>query len=629
MRSIVSRLLLLGLVLTIGVVVVRAVDGSDALIDIQDEGPNELEHETFEVTREARIAVDARGSIESTSSDTTVLAVTAWIVRRSDGAVVWEMPAQRPERGTFLAVRDTIALAPGLYEAYLASYGDPAVRVVERGTSLGGRIRSALSGSGRAWHGDAGRWGLALDVLGGEARRVRGSGPGDELAPDQLWTAWNVRSSTREHVWFRVGAPAEVRVRAVGEIAGGVVRDSAYVLRLPARDTVWVFREGAWAGGAALNRRAEAALQLDAGLYEAVYVTDRSHAARDWTATPPYAPWRWGLELLRAPGSDVTRFDLDGVPDLPAIAEFACAERDQTLEDTFTLARATDVVLYGVGEIGNDDYDWGELVTASGDVVWRMTDGNTTHAGGTSRNRRGSAVRSLAAGTYTLRYVTDEAHDCGDWSSSAPDDASFWGIGVYALDPAFDLATVTHADRAVAEEPEGDVAAEVLARLDRLGNDVEVSARFRLNAPATLRVVALGELRRSERLDYGWIEDASGERVWEMTREDTEPAGGASKNRRANATLRVDGGEYTLHFVTNGRHAYGAFDGDPPDRPEDWGIRVERLAPSDDAESDDAELDETETGEDAPADGLDPEEAVEVLEELIGSAGGAAPDRAL
>ena len=596
MRSIVSRILLLGLVLTIGVVAVRALDGSDALIDIQDEGPDELEHETFEVTRSARLAVDARGSIESTSSDTTVLAVTAWIVRRSDGAVVWEMPARRPERGTYLAVRDTVTLAPGLYEAYLSSYGDPAVRVVESGTSLGGRIRSALSGSGRAWHGDAGRWGLALDVLGGAARRVRGDDPGDEREPDQLWTAWNVRSSSREATRFRVGAPSEIRVSAVGEISEGVVRDSAYVLRLPARDTVWVFRDGVRAGGADLNRSAEATLPLDVGLYEAVYVTDRSHATRDWTATPPYAPWRWGLEIRRPPGADVALFGLDAVRDLPAIAEFACVERNQRVEDTFTLQRSTDVVLYGVGEIGGDDYDWGELVRVtsapgSGETVWRMTDANTSHAGGASRNRQGSAIRSLAAGTYSLRYVTDEAHDCGDWSSSAPDDESFWGIGVYALDPDFDLATVAHASGPVADDPEpaGDAPGEVLARLDRLGNDVDVSARFRLDAPATVRVVALGELRRSERLDYGWIEDASGRTVWEMTREDTEPAGGTSKNRRADATLRVGEGEYTVHFTTNGRHAYDAFDGAPPDRPEDWGIRVERVADADAPGFDDAE----------------------------------------
>ena len=624
MRPVVSRILLFGLVLTIGIVAARAIDGGDALIDIEDEGPDELEHETFEVTSAARIAVDARGSVESTSSDTTVLAVTAWITRRSDGAVVWEVPARRPERGTYLAVRDTITLAPGIYEAYLSSYGDPAVRVVESGTSLGGRLRSALSGSGRAWHGDAGRWGLALDVLGGDARRLRGNDPDDELAPDQLWTAWNVRSDTREQTRFRVGAPAEVGVRALGEIDAGVVRDSAYVLRLPARDTVWVFRDGVRAGGADLNRSADATLQLDAGLYEAVYVTDRSHAARDWTATPPYAPWRWGLEIRRQPEADVTLFDLDAVRDLPAIAEFACVERDRRVEDTFTLAQATDVILYGVGEIGGDDYDWGELVTATGALgsdgaIWRMADGNTTHAGGASRNRQGTAVRSLAAGTYTLRYVTDEAHDCGDWSGRAPDDESFWGIGVYALDPDFDLSTVTRAAGSVVDELEAerDAPGEILARLDRLGNDVEVSARFRLDAPATLRVVALGELRRSERLDYGWIEDASGERVWEMTREDTETAGGASKNRRANATILAPAGEYTVHFRTNGRHAYDAFDGDPPDRPEDWGIRVERLEAAD----------ELEGAGDPGEDSLEVDAVA--VPELIGSAAGVSPGGAL
>ncbi|HEX8385931.1 MAG TPA: hypothetical protein VF576_07090, partial [Rubricoccaceae bacterium] len=96
----------------------------------------------------------------------------------------------------------------------------------------------------------------------------------------------------------------------------------------------------------------------------------------------------------------------------------------------------------------------------------------------------------------------------------------------------------------------------------------------------------LGELLPGERLDYGWIEDASGDRVWEMTRANTEPAGGAAKNRRFDGVLRLDEGTYTAHYVTNGRHAFGAFEGGAPPDPDGWGLRVERLTdPEDDVEA--------------------------------------------
>ena len=591
MRSVVSRILLLALVVVIGVLVVRAVDGDGSLIAIGDEGVDELEHETFRVTSSARVAVEARGSVETTTSDTTVLAVTAWITRRSDGEVVWSMPARRPERGTFVVVRDTVALAPGLYEAYLSSYGDAAVRVVPPGESLGDRIRSALSGAGRAWHGDAGRWGLALDVLDGSAERVRGDDPEDDIAPESLWRGWAARSRDRNDLLFRVGSPSQLRVRAVGEVRDGGGGDSAFVVRVPSQDTVWVFREGRWAGGASVNRRADVTLELEPGLYRAVTHTDAAHAWGDWTATPPYAPWMWGLSLDRAPGADVEPFDDIDLSSLPVISEFTCVGADAALEDVFRLPAPATVIVRAAGELREDrSFDWGELEDASGETVWTMTYESTQHGGGADRNRRGVDILALEPGTYTLRYVSDDSHHCGEFSSSRPDDETEWGVSLYAADPDYDVARVTHSrtergadatpppdDTETEDEPDARTPGEVLARLDRLGNGADVSARFRLGAPDTLRIVALGELLRSEPLDYGWIENDQGDRVWEMTRGTSYAAGGADKNRRVDATVALGAGSYTLHFVTNGRHAFGSFDDDPPAGADEWGIRIERI----------------------------------------------------
>ena len=57
---------------------------------------------------------------------------------------------------------------------------------------------------------------------------------------------------------------------------------------------------------------------------------------------------------------------------------------------------------------------------------------------------------------------------------------------------------------------------------------------FELNRPTDVDVHAVGELKRDETFDYGWIMNAdTRKRVWTMTYDNTEPAGGAAKNRLA------------------------------------------------------------------------------------------------
>ena len=378
---------------------------------------------------------------------------------------------------------------------------------------------------------------------------------------------------------------------AVLEAAGGRAADRAALVRIsPTRDTVWAFRAAGseWAGGAARNRRARATLRLEPGLYRASVQTGRAHAWRDWAATPPWTPAAWGLsvrgpETVSAIDVDATARDVRrGASALPVVAEMRCVGPDEAREVAFDLSEPTEALLVAQGEIATDGaYDYATLLRGSR-AVWTMTRRQTEPAGGRGSNRRAAALALLAPGRYTLRYVTDDSHDCTDGyrtddGDSPPADPALWGAALVSLDPAFDAArsvAVVTPPASPAEAPPAD--ADLLADLARVGNDADLSAPFALREAARLRVVATGELLPGERLDYGWIEDARGRVVWEMSRANTAPAGGAPKNRRADETVTLPAGAYVARYVTNGRHAFGAFDG-APDAPEAWGIRVERL----------------------------------------------------
>lgn len=599
MRTAVSRLLL---VLLLGVAVVTAVQlgagRSDAAAAFEDLNPERLRHTALQLNAPARLAIDAGGSYEEsgTEASDTTMAAYGWIVRRADGAVVWRMHPPRPSRGTFVSVRDTVDLGEGTYDVYFASYGDPLVRDAgPRGGSLAERLRAVLSAGGRSWRGDASRWRLIVEeVAPGDAVAEVEDGaedPADEVAAAEdaalVWAARGVSNGERREHLFQVHAPTRLRVRSTTEVTEGAVRDVGSIVRLGQSDTVWTFRpeNATWAGGALKNRQLDEEVALEPGLYRAAFEADRSHAYDDWEANPPFAPWRWGMEVSRAGADDaVTSLDPADL-DLPQIAGFTCVGSNEEVEEVFTLARPTDVLLVAAGEIiGGSRYDYGGLDRreASGadefeadwdddrwEEVWEMEHENTVPAGGSSKNRRAVAARSLEPGTYRLRYETDGSHDCGDgYNSDAPDDA-LWGIVLYALDPTFDPGEVEVQAQAP-PLPETDL----LVRIDSVGNDEQRTAAFTLNDDASVRVVAVGEMSESERFDWAEIADASGDTVWEMTWDATEPAGGDPLNRRFDDLLDLPAGTYIVRYQTGDRHAFGS-----PGVPGPWGVRV--YAPAD------------------------------------------------
>ena len=592
-RTGVSRLLLLALVGVLLFALVRLFsdgDGGGGAVAFTDLEPDGLERRAFRLSQPVRLAIGAGGSFEA---DTT-MAAYAWIVRRTGGVrggeVVWRMRPRRPARGTFAAVADTVTLTAGVYDAYFASYGDPIVRRRPRGRGFRERLTAFFSRDGRVWHGDASRWYFRVDpadpadaeALEG-ADEEDGGGETDSL----LWAGRPAHAGERHEHLFEVTAPVAVRLVALAGVERGAVRDTARLERM-GTGVVWAMtaRGTTWAGGALRNRRADTTLTLTPGLYRATFRAADDHAYDHWAANPPFIPTAWGLAVAVADPAQRDRIvAFDPWARLPRIASFTCVSDDRLEEASFTLPDTTAVLVYALGEvIGSSVYDYGWLTSepapgAPSTTVWEMTSENTRHAGGGDKNREAEALLTLAPGTYTLHYRTDGSHACHAFNDEEPAHPDRWGITLFALDPTFDLARIAYHDALAFNHRRhagGGSGGAALADLTRLGNDTLATAAFQLDAPASVRIVAVGEIVPSQRLDYGWITNAAGQTVWQMTRENTQWAGGSKKNRTFDGAVALDAGTYTVHFQTDGAHAYNAFLQQPPSEPSAWGIRVER-----------------------------------------------------
>ena len=602
MRTVVSRLLLVGLLAVAVVAVIRLSSGSAGrgVVPFGGLDPDRLRHEAFSVSEPATFAVDAVGSFEEvgTPESDTTLAAYGWIVRRDDGAVVWRMRPARDGSATLAAVQDTVRLAPGVYDAYFASLGDPLVRPEgPRDGSLSERVRSFLSRGGRSWVGDAGRWRFEIEPLDRAARRARTSGftldPADvePAAPLLVWQAQGVRNRQRREALVQVTAPARVRLRAVTEVVDGAVADRASLVRLGTRDTVWTAEgPGAPVGGSLKNRAVEAEVALEPGIYRAAFETDRSHAYGDWSANPPWVPSAWGLRVTRAtPDAAVARLDPTAL-DLPEIVAFECVGPDERRRAELTLTEPTDVLLVAVGEAeSGSEYDYATLERREDDggwdEVWEMEDdGDLEWAGGADKNRRAVQAFSLDPGTYRLTVETDRSHDCqsGYNSGGGPTDP-FWGAALYALDPDADVSAIAvdvsqDVDRDRRASVEAQVLrfptnAQLIARIDSVGDDEDRRIRFDLAEPMTVTVVAAGEISSGERYDYATIERPNGERVWTMTRDNTASGGDRDFHRVFSGPVDLDVGTYVLRYRSDSSSSFGDFG---PDSEVLWGVHVYR-----------------------------------------------------
>jgi hypothetical protein len=135
------------------------------------------------------------------------------------------------------------------------------------------------------------------------------------------------------------------------------------------------------------------------------------------------------------------------------------------------------------------------------------------------------------------------------------------GVGRAAGDSTIDLASKVFTATAIA----------------RIAPEPGTTARygFALTRPVDVEVYAIGEIRRDAGFDYGWIMNADTRaRVWDMDYANTEPAGGAAKNRMTHETLRLPAGRYVAYFVSDDSHDPDEWNNVPAFDPAFWGLTL-------------------------------------------------------
>lgn len=68
-------------------------------------------------------------------------------------------------------------------------------------------------------------------------------------------------------------------------------------------------------------------------------------------------------------------------------------------------------------------------------------------------------------------------------------------------------------------------------------------------------------------VDYGWIENAKGDTLWEMLAENSRYAGGAYKNQKIDTVLELKKGTYVAKYITDESHSYNQWNDLPPTTP--------------------------------------------------------------
>jgi hypothetical protein len=286
-------------------------------------------------------------------------------------------------------------------------------------------------------------WGITVRLVPGEGadmpihRADRPAFPAHRVMAS-IWRPRNDSVTTRM-VRLRSGGP--VFFYGIGEVSDHMFYDWGWVKDCATGEVVWAMdaKDAVWAGGAEKNRMNEAVLSLTPGEYVVTYVADDSHSGGGgWNAAPPWDADRAGLTLYWAgteadPGSFVS-YAPERSRSLLAMIATVGNHASESVPFKLNQAATIRVVCQGEG-VNSEMRDYGWIERADdGERVWTMNYDISSHAGGGKKNREWRGEMTIPAGSYRLRFVSDDSHSFGRWNASPPRHrGADWGISVYRI----------------------------------------------------------------------------------------------------------------------------------------------------------------------------------------------------
>lgn len=274
--------------------------------------------------------------------------------------------------------------------------------------------------------------------------------------------------------------------------------------------------------------------------------------------------------MIEAPEGSFTKFVPVDEHGRNVVVSFVRPEDNYHEEKGFTLDKEMTLKIIAIGEYyssGRVFVDFGWIIDAdSREKVWKMDKWNTSWAGGGRKNRCFYGEITLPAGNYIAHYVTDDSHCFGGWNAPPPYDPLHYGM----------IITTTGGDLKHARSFEDDYSEPTIVSLTRIRDGQFKKKGFTLKTEASVHIIALGEYGYTDEfVDYGWIEGLDDDNVyWEMTEDNTDYAGGATKNRMFDGIVKLPAGSYMVHYASDDSHSYRRWNDSPPYDQKMWGITV-------------------------------------------------------
>ncbi|NND72602.1 MAG: hypothetical protein HKN43_13580 [Rhodothermales bacterium] len=411
-------------------------------------------------------------------------------------------------------------------------------------------------------------------------------------APRGTVTINRVEPSELKHVAFSLDAPVTFAVEAVGSLASVDARDAedlavyGWILDRNSRTVVWKMQDTRIRRNQTLAT-VEDTLTLASGTYD-MYFTSYGNLVDpgrrgqilgvafgdDWIADAD--EWRLLLNVVDDESEQhvtvLSKKDestaVDGATGQKVFWATGPVSSKGTKQHIFEVVESVTIEVYAVGEYCSSGCDWGGIIDyATGDTLWQLELINSKAAGGMQENISFRGDVSLERGTYRAFYESDRGHLFGDWYANPPFDPSGWGMTI-SLKSSADSRRVQTFDPWTQREP--------LMSITQVGSDENRRIPFSVSDTVSVLVYAVGEMNGSgSRYDFATIRNVTtGDKYWEMTYKESEPAGGYETNRKSVVVLDLVPGRYELAYQTDGSHDYDRFSNGEPDNPDRWGVTV-------------------------------------------------------